>query len=75
LNCELRFPLEAESAALGAAFQAGAAATGTDVADYVRQQTIPIQPDIMEPENPEAYQEALEQYRRFGTALFGEAKD
>jgi xylulokinase len=75
LNCELRFPLEAESAALGAAFQAGAAATGTDVADYVRQQTIPIKPNIVEPENPEAYQDALEQYRRFGTALFVEAKD
>jgi xylulokinase len=70
LNCRLVFPLETESAALGAAFQAGAAATGTDVADYVLQQTIARKPDVVEPKNHQAYQEAFRQHRRFGKALF-----
>jgi xylulokinase len=70
MNCKLIFPLEAESAALGAAFQAGAAATGLDVAGYVREQNIPMRPEIVEPQNHKAYQEVFQRARRFGEALF-----
>jgi xylulokinase len=70
LNCKLVFPVEAESAALGAAFQAGAAATGQDVADYVLQQNIELEKETVEPKNHQEYQEAFERYRRLGKALF-----
>jgi xylulokinase len=70
LNCRLEFPLEAESAALGAAFQAGAAATGATVEDFIRQQSIDRNPAVVEPKNHEAYQEAFQRYKASGQRLF-----
>lgn len=72
LNCRLEFPLEGESAALGAAFQAGAAATGATVEDYVLQQKIDRNPIVVEPKNHAAYQEAFQRYKDFGNRLFDE---
>ena len=69
-NCRLVFPVETETGALGAAFQAGAAATGTDVADFVQQQTILFEPTIVEPQYHELYQEAHERYRKYVKLLY-----
>ena len=73
LQCPLAFPVEAESAALGAAFQAGAAAKGIPVEEYVARQKIELEPTVVEPnpENFHAYAEALDRYRRYGQKLFG----
>eukprot|EP00980_Cylindrotheca_fusiformis_P015924 scaffold4661_cov108-Cylindrotheca_fusiformis.AAC.7 len=70
LNCELRYPLETESAALGAAFQAGAAATGAMVDDYVQKQNLERNPTVTVPKNHEEYQDAFQRYKHFATRLF-----
>ncbi|KAL3942131.1 MAG: hypothetical protein SGBAC_003631 [Bacillariaceae sp.] len=71
---KLVFPLETESAALGAAFQAGAAATGLPVDEYVKQQAGALKrsPDIVYPQNHKAYEEAAERFKEFGSNLFDE---
>ncbi|CAB9528839.1 Xylulose kinase [Seminavis robusta] len=73
LQCPLVFPVETESAALGAAFQAGAAATGTSVKEYVLQQNIEMEPAEVKPspDNFKAYEVAFERYRSLGHKLFG----
>lgn len=72
LNCTLKFPLETESAALGAAFQAAAASTESDVQEYVFQETkIPMQDEIVQPQNVEAYEKVLQQFNQIGKALYG----
>ena len=48
-DLELRFPLEPESAALGAAFQAGAAASKMDVDKYVLRQKVEMEEDVVKP--------------------------
>ena len=74
LQMELRFPLEPESAALGAAFQAGAAATGTTVEQYVNDQKVVMEDTILKPTNDEKvlklYQDALQRYKTMSTKLF-----
>ena len=74
MQCELVFPVEPESAALGAAFQAGAASKGIPVKDYVAQQNIPIETSEVKPneENAAAYMNAFERYRLCGGKLFGQ---
>jgi len=71
----LKFPLEPESAALGAALQAGATWRGKDVAEYVLQQTVPISEETMLPDVSQAlaYQKAYERHVELGTLLFGES--
>ena len=73
MQCPLVFPVETESAALGAAFQAGAAATGVSVKDFVLQQNIPMEPQVVEPNpaNFEAYEKAFQRYRSYGQSMFG----
>lgn len=73
MQCQLVFPMETESAAIGAAFQAGAAAEGIPIKDYVATQSIPMEPVKVEPivENTAAYEKAFERYRSLGKALFG----
>lgn len=71
---DLKFPREAESAALGAAFQAGAAATGTPVDKYILEQPIDMEDTVIRPSNDReivfAYQSALERYRTLSKKLF-----
>ena len=69
-NCRLIFPIETETGALGAAFQAGAAATNTDVATFVKQQAIQLEPTTIEPQNHQLYQEAHERYRKYLKDLY-----
>ena len=72
MQCKLVFPVETESAALGAAFQAGAAADGVSVKDYVCRQAIDMEPNVVHPisANFDAYQKAFQRYRTLGQALF-----
>jgi xylulokinase len=72
VGCELVFPIEPESAALGAAFQAGAAACGMEVDKYVMQQDIPVLQNTVKPipENGEPYREAFTRYRMLSSKLF-----
>lgn len=73
MQCQLVFPVETESAALGAAFQAGAAAEGRSVKDYVCEQNIEMESTVVQPipANIDAYQKAFQRYRKLGRALFG----
>ena len=71
----LRFPVEPETAALGAALQAAAVATGTTVAEFI---TSPrgqpkLESEILQPNvgNKNAYREAFERFSKLGMALFG----
>jgi hypothetical protein len=75
IGCELVFPVEPESAALGAAFQAGAAASGKNVDEYVLQQNIAVRPYSAKPiaENRDSYQEAFARYKTLSTTLFQES--
>lgn len=68
----LRFPLEPESAALGAALQAAAVATGTDVAEFVDDHKPPLADDQVAPDPgaAAALREAFERHVRCGEALF-----
>ena len=70
----LRFPLEPESAALGAALQAGAVTSGRPVASYVQAQGVPIAPGILMPNEDVAaeYRDATARHVRIGTRLFEE---
>ena len=49
LGMELRFPTEMESAALRAAFQAGAAVVGMGVAEYVMGRSIEMEEGVVRP--------------------------
>ncbi|CAJ1951212.1 unnamed protein product [Cylindrotheca closterium] len=71
-NRKLIFPLETETAALGAAFQAGAAASGMAVEEYVKGQAQALKrsPDTVQPQNHKAYEEAAARFRQFGSNLF-----
>jgi xylulokinase len=74
LGVELTFPTEPESAALGAAFQAGAAATGMRVDEYIAKQEVEIEDCIVKPTTDEPtlilYRESLERYRLYSNKLF-----
>jgi xylulokinase len=69
----LRFPAEPETAALGAALQAGAVAAGAPVAEYVRRHAPPLEAEVVAPDPAaaEAYREALARHEAAGAALFG----
>ena len=77
LGVSLRFPLESESAALGAAFQAGAAASGLSVAEYIGMQKIHIEDVIVRPTTnkttSEMYKKAYQRYIDLSRKLFATA--
>lgn len=68
----LRFPKEPESAALGAALQAGAVFGEKDIREYVLEQEVELEPDIVEPnpEMKELYDAAFEQHCDLGNLLY-----
>ena len=74
LGLELTFPMEPESAALGAAFQAGAAAYGIKVHEFVSKQHVEMENITIKPTNDEKtldlYRAALKRYRKFSRKLF-----
>uniref|UniRef100_A0A7S2K2R5 glycerol kinase n=1 Tax=Leptocylindrus danicus TaxID=163516 RepID=A0A7S2K2R5_9STRA len=76
-NLPLQFPTEPESAALGAAFQAGAAALNIPVDKYVLEQDVPMEKDSVYPtkdaESLANYKVALERHRQLSSKLFGSA--
>eukprot|EP00803_Ostreobium_quekettii_P003256 evm.model.scf_876.5 EVM.evm.TU.scf_876.5 scf_876:25056-26697(-) len=69
----LRFPVEAESAALGAALQAGAVHSGTAVASYVERVGPELDDCVVapDPSKKEVYKAAFQRHKEFGQALFG----
>jgi xylulokinase len=85
LDLDLCFPLEAESAALGAAFQAGAAVAANEcnqvgeddvsvsVEDFVSKQQIDMEESVVKPTENEGvkqlYQEGLKRYREWSKFL------
>jgi Sugar (pentulose and hexulose) kinases len=74
LGVNLLFPTEPESAALGAAFQAGAVATGVDIVQFIERQPVPME-DVMvtptkDPTTLEMYRRARQRYREYSTKLF-----
>ncbi len=73
----LRFPLEAESAALGAALQAAAVWSKQPVADFVAAQEVPLeeQPLRPDPGQRQAYQDAFGRFRDLAEQLFGRAQE
>lgn len=74
LDLELKFPLEPESAALGAAFQAGAAASGIKVDSYVLKQRVTMEEDVVKPTENEKvkqlYKDAFERFSMSTKKLF-----
>ncbi|KAL7472607.1 hypothetical protein ACHAXS_012970 [Conticribra weissflogii] len=83
LQLELRFPREKESAALGAAFQAGAAVEASKQKDgssgfsmdmYVLKQNIDIQEDVVRPTTDarvlKLYRDGRERHCRYSQILF-----
>ncbi|GHP01528.1 hypothetical protein PPROV_000028400 [Pycnococcus provasolii] len=70
---QLKFPLEPESAALGAALQAAAIAEGQPVAEYVRSHEPPMSDVIVIPDASVAqqYASAFERFSSRGKTLFG----
>ena len=79
LGVSLRFPLESESAALGAAFQAGSAVSGLSIAEYINRQKIQIEDVIVTPSTNKAttemYQKAYQRYIEFSRKLFATASE
>ncbi|GMH33976.1 hypothetical protein BSKO_01810 [Bryopsis sp. KO-2023] len=68
----LVFPKEPESAALGAALQAGAIYHKIPTDEFVRQQGVPLEDTVLVP-NPEVkdlYNNAFERHCRLGSSLF-----
>mmetsp|Transcript_4603 Transcript_4603/g.13232 ORF Transcript_4603/g.13232 Transcript_4603/m.13232 type:complete len:479 (+) Transcript_4603:228-1664(+) len=61
----VRAPLEAESAAMGAALQAAAIHSGTSVRDYINANQPAMSPQVVvpRPETAAAYQQAFERHR------------
>ena len=77
LGVSLRFPLEPESAALGAAFQAGAAVSGLSITEYIDMQKTKIEDIIVRPSTnkmtTEMYQQAFQRYIESSRKLFATA--
>ena len=70
----LRFPVETETAALGAALQAAAIVTGTSVGTFIANEGQPkLEEAVLKPnlENANAYNEAFQRFVRLGKSLFG----
>ena len=72
----LRFPAEAEAAALGAALQAAAVGSGTPVREFVATHPPPLLERVVHPcpAAGAAYQAAYERHVRLGAALFAPPK-
>lgn len=82
LGMELKFPKEKESAALGAAFQVGAAVNvlrnktdSTTLEEYILRQSIEMEDEVVRPTSDEnilqLYREGKERYCRNAATLFG----
>lgn len=75
MEVELTFPTEPESAALGAAFQAGVCATGIPVNEYISQQTVAMEDCVVTPSTDESklqlYRDAFASYKLYANKLFG----
>jgi len=74
LGVNLLFPTEPESAALGAAFQAGAVATGVNMIQFIDQQPVPVEDVTVtpttDPTTLQMYRHARQRYREYSTKLF-----
>lgn len=74
LGSELTFPIEPESAALGAAFQAGAAASGMKVDEYVAKQSVEVEDVVVKPTKDEKtlerYRDGLKRFKEYSRKLF-----
>lgn len=70
-----RLPEEPESAALGAALQAGAVHSGVPVADFVAAHEPPVSEHVVRPDPAAAaaYRTAYARHRDGGAALFARA--
>lgn len=66
LGVTLKFPVQAESAALGAAFQVGAAVTGKSVENYVLEQNVKVEDKVVTP-NDDIHESFRLGYERFKT--------
>lgn len=82
LDMELHFPKEKESAALGAAFQVGAAVEasrgtlneGLTMEKYISMQTLEMEEVVrptMNEETRQLYKEGMERYCKYASKLFG----
>lgn len=69
----LKFPEEPESAAVGAALQAGAVLHGRDIREYIVEQNLGLEEEIVtpDPEMRATYSEAFERFTNHGKLLFG----
>jgi xylulokinase len=66
----LVFPREPETAALGAALQAAAAAAGADVAEFASAHPPALEEERVEPRDDPALREAFARHRQLGERLF-----
>lgn len=69
----LFFPVEADAAALGAALQAGAVASGEPLRDFLEAYAPKMEEESLQPDasTAEAYEEAYQKFINLGEALFG----
>jgi xylulokinase len=74
LGLELLFPLEPESAALGAAFQVGAVVRGMPVAEFIRGQKVELEEVVVKPsedqKTQQLYKDGMDRYRSYSRKLF-----
>eukprot|EP00959_Pyramimonas_sp_CCMP1952_P148619 3109309-Pyramimonas_sp.AAC.2 len=72
MQVPLRFPTEAESAALGAAMQAAAIVSNVPVAKYISANMPPLSEDVVLPNAALAatYEAAYQRHVSLGTTLF-----
>jgi sugar (pentulose or hexulose) kinase len=70
----IRSPLEVDSAALGAAFQAAAVVSSIDVKEFVLSQPLDMASQVIRPnkEVAEDYARAFQRFIDFGDAIYGE---
>lgn len=70
----LKFPVEPDSAALGAAYQAAAVGKGVPVAAFIENHARPaMEGEVMQPDESVAaeYREAYERFKKWGGEMFG----
>jgi xylulokinase len=70
----LKFPVEPDSAALGAAYQAAAVGKGIPVAEFIESHARPaMEGEVMQPDESVAgeYREAYERFKKWGGDMFG----
>lgn len=70
----IRLPLEVDSAALGAAFQAAAVALSVNVKEFVLSQPLNMAPQVVSPSKEVAgdYATAFQRFINFGDSIYGE---